>query len=308
MSRKTAIIEEEFDDDTDLPLPSQPLPNLGTYGPLLEEIQPSSQSHSNFHSSQQSFIDSRATRIPNRGPATTPTTDITSYKTWTCIYPIYFDAKRPYGTGQRRVERAKSVWWPLSRDINDAAQRLGFSTLHEVQKSHPRDWENPGRVRVQWKTDDRLINPVIQTKKQLLEMIALQMQLLKPEIVARPPYNLAGRTELLATETVASTSTLVPSNKGKQSSTSKSKSPAAATTATARQNKQINGRRLPVPPEPFPPLSNRVSLYSPAIPTGVLIETVKAGMNAMDGNAVGTGGSGSGGAQKGKRKVVRVRG
>ena len=30
---------EEFDDDTDLPLPSQPLPNTGTRGALLEEIQ-----------------------------------------------------------------------------------------------------------------------------------------------------------------------------------------------------------------------------------------------------------------------------
>ena len=33
-----AAIVEEFDDDTDLPLPNQPLPNTGTRGPLLEEI------------------------------------------------------------------------------------------------------------------------------------------------------------------------------------------------------------------------------------------------------------------------------
>jgi signal recognition particle subunit SRP19 len=32
-----------------------------------------------------------------------------------------------------------------------------------VQKSHPRDWENPGRVRVQWKKDGRLMNPAIKT-------------------------------------------------------------------------------------------------------------------------------------------------
>lgn len=82
---------------------------------------------------------------------------------WTCIYPIYLDAKRPYGTGQRRVERAKSLWWPLSKDIADAANRLGLGTLHEVSKSHPRDWENPGRVRVQWKKDGRLVNPSIKT-------------------------------------------------------------------------------------------------------------------------------------------------
>ncbi len=40
MSRKAAVIEE-FDDDTELPLPNQPLPNMGTRGPLLEAIQSS---------------------------------------------------------------------------------------------------------------------------------------------------------------------------------------------------------------------------------------------------------------------------
>jgi signal recognition particle subunit SRP19 len=33
-----ATIVEEFDDDTDLPLPSRALPNMGTRGALLEEI------------------------------------------------------------------------------------------------------------------------------------------------------------------------------------------------------------------------------------------------------------------------------
>jgi len=88
---------------------------------------------------------------------------INDSNSWTCIYPIYLDAKRPYGTGQRRVERAKSLWWPLSKDIADAAVRLGLGTLHEVTKSHPRDWENPGRVRVQWKKDGGPVNPAIKS-------------------------------------------------------------------------------------------------------------------------------------------------
>ncbi len=82
---------------------------------------------------------------------------------WTCIYPIYIDAKRPCGRGERRIPRAKSVWWPLSKDIADATNRLGLGTLHEVNKAHPRDWENPGRVRVQWKKDGRFVNPAIKT-------------------------------------------------------------------------------------------------------------------------------------------------
>jgi signal recognition particle subunit SRP19 len=37
MSRRTAIVED-FEDDTDLPLPARPLPNTGTKGAILEEI------------------------------------------------------------------------------------------------------------------------------------------------------------------------------------------------------------------------------------------------------------------------------
>ena len=40
---------------------------------------------------------------------------------------------------------------------------MGLGTLHEMNKAHPRDWENPGRVRVQWKKDGRLIDPSIKT-------------------------------------------------------------------------------------------------------------------------------------------------
>ena len=37
MSRRAALVEE-FDDDTDLPLPSRSLPDTGTRGAILEEI------------------------------------------------------------------------------------------------------------------------------------------------------------------------------------------------------------------------------------------------------------------------------
>jgi len=304
MSRKAAVIEE-FDDDTELPLPNQPLPNMGTRGPLLEAIQ-------SFDEDEDDDYPSRAgpasplgkskslfrppptdnSRLAGKGTVT----DITPYKSWTCIYPIYIDAKRPYGTGQRRVERPKGVWWPLSKDIADAANRIGLGTLHEVNKAHPRDWENPGRVRVQWKKDGRLVNPVIKTKKQLLEMICLQIQQAKPENVPKPPFN-----------TFASQPASTPvkpqavSNKGKQPVTAKIKSPAPM------PPRKLGGRRLPIPPEPHPPLASRVSAYSPAISTGVLVETVKAGMNATENQGPGAGGGGAG-MQKGKRKVIRVRG
>ncbi|KAG6907702.1 hypothetical protein DXG01_007758 [Tephrocybe rancida] len=303
MSRRAPIVEDEFDDDTVFPLPSHVLPNTGTHGPLLEEMlisddefEPSQQAGPASPSSKPRPASSSASRTEQVNNIT----DITPYKSWTCIYPIYIDAKRPYATGQRRVPRTKSLWWPLSKDIVEAAMRLGFRTVHEVNKAHPRDWENPGRVRVEWKVDGRLANPLVKTKKKLLEMICLQIQTMKPENIPKAPYNTTSSNVAAATPSKSTTA----SSKGKQPAQTKSKSPAAP------QSKQIGGRRLPIPPEPLPPLSSRVSQYSPAISTGVLIETVKAGMNATESPIPGAGPApGTPGAvQKGKRKVVRVRG
>ncbi|EGO03462.1 hypothetical protein SERLA73DRAFT_174951 [Serpula lacrymans var. lacrymans S7.3] len=310
MSRKAAIVEE-FDDDTDLALPSRPLPNTGTRGPLLEEIDYADDGDDDDEdedSDEAPFL-----RGPTAGPASpsrpaassdgmpsNTVTDITPYKKWTCIYPIYIDAKRSYGTGERRIPREKSVWWPLSKDIADASVRLGLRSLHEVNKAHPRDWENPGRVRVQWKKDGRLLNGAIKSKKQLLEMISFQIQRIKPDSIPIPPYTTA--SSRVTTPTPAKT---VPSiSKGKQpASKSKAGIPAAPL------QKFGGGRKMPVPPEPHPPLASRVSPYSPALPSGVLIEAVKAGMNAQESGGGGAAPGGpAGGVQKGKRKVLRVRG
>ncbi|KAI0938525.1 hypothetical protein AcW1_001762 [Taiwanofungus camphoratus] len=312
MSRRVAVVEE-FDDDTDLPLPSRPLPNTGTRGAILEELSddeddvptlleptagPASPSQTQFKSA-----------VPERDENGSRTvTDITPYKKWTCIYPIYIDAKRPCGRGERRIARSNSVWWPLSKDIADATNRLGLGTLHEVHKAHPRDWENPGRVRVQWKKDGRLMNPAIKTKKQLLEIIARQIQMLKPDNVPKPPYNTAQTTsEPVPADTQNPAATAV--TKGKEPAAAKgvksTPTSASVTISTAAPSPAKNHRsKPPTPPMPFPPLTSRISPYSPALPSGVLIETVKAGMNAQEA-APGISGGGGG---KGKRKVVRVRG
>ncbi|KAF9030115.1 hypothetical protein BDZ89DRAFT_1112318 [Hymenopellis radicata] len=275
MSRRAAVVEE-FDDDTDLPLPSQPLPNFGNSGPLLQEIADSDDD--DFEPPSQ-----------RAGPASPPrpsssdvppelknsVTDITPYKksVMDVHLPHIHRCQAPVRHRRATGRPPKSVWWPLSKDIAEATNRLGLGTLHEVNKSHPRDWENPGRVRVQWKKDGRLINPAIQTKKQLLEMICLQIQRLKPENVPKAPFNTtpSNTTEQQQQQHPPSKSS---ATKGKQPATTKSKSPQPTT--------KRGGRRPPIPPEPHPPLASRVSQYSPAISTGVLIETVKAGMNAQE--------------------------
>lgn len=133
-------------------------------------------------------------------------------------------------------------------------------------------------------------------------MICFQLQHIKPENVPKPPYNTTSANST-GPESASAKANNVTSNKGKQPAAMKSKSPAAP------QHQQRGGCRLPVPPEPYPPLVSRLSPYSPAISTGVLIETVKAGMNAVENSAVGgSPGGPPAGTAKGKRKVVRVRG
>ena len=236
------------------------------------------------------------------------------------MYPISLDAKRAYGTGERRISRAKAVWHPLSKDIAEATGRLGLGTLHEVNKSHPRDWENPGRVRVQWKRDGQLVNPSITSSKALspslysfdcsrshdlspekllLECIAYQIQCLKPELIPKTPY-----TYLPPKLPPAPQPKHTAGGRGKQSQ-QKSKQPAQPTTTTPKNKKSNPGCRLPVPPEPQPALNNRLSTYSPAIAAGILIDTIKAGMSATE--AGGAGGPAPNLGGKGKRKVVRIR-
>ncbi|KAK7059696.1 signal recognition particle, SRP19 subunit [Favolaschia claudopus] len=301
MSRRAVVIEEEFDDDTDLPLPNIPLPNTGTSGPLLQELNISDDEFepppnqragpASPPSGQPNF------RIPPGYSSKESVADITPYKNWMCIYPIYIDAKRPYGTGQRRVSREHAVWWPLSKDIADASTALGLSVLHEVNKSHPRDWENPGRVRVQFKKDGRLAHPTIRTKKNLLESIAARIQSTKPQLKPIPPFSPAPFTANTPSPNATPAPTMA---KGKQASAPAPKKPSAT-------------RPAPAPPLPHPPLNARVSPYSPALATGMLVDAVKAGMAAQAEAAAapvpGTPGQqGSAGMQKGKRKVVRVRG
>ncbi|KAI0070996.1 signal recognition particle, SRP19 subunit [Panus rudis PR-1116 ss-1] len=304
MSRRTAEVEE-FDDDTELPLPSRPLPNSGTKGAILESL-----------TDDESDSDAPDLLPPRAGPASPsqqqfrreydaePQARDPTYKKWTCVYPIYIDAKRAYGTGERRVARSKAVWWPLSKDIAAATDRLGLGHLHEPNKSHPRDWENPGRVRVQWKKDGKPVNPAIKSKKQLLEIISMQIQMLKPDNIPKPPYNLAPADGEAAPAPTPAASKAAAKGKQPASKTAgKGPSSGNAIISSTPAPTKRSGRTLPSPPAPQPPLSSRVSPYSPALVSGVLIETVKAGMSAQEGAA----GPGMGGG-KGKRKVVRVRG
>lgn len=143
-----------------------------------------------------------------------------------------------------------------------------------------------------------------ETEKQLLEAISFYIQTVKPELIPKPPFsNMSNITptppEIPSAATTASKGSVA---KAKQPP-AKSKGKAKAEKSTKQEH--VHKPRLPQPPEPLPPLANRLSSYSPALPSGVLVDTIKAGMNAASAdNAIG----GPAGGGKGKRKVVRVRG
>lgn len=84
----------------------------------------------------------------NHPPQNLPTSaDRSQYATFQCLYPVYFDASRSRSEG-RRVPASLAVKNPLAREIANACSRLRLPTLLEPDKTHPKDWSNPGRVKV----------------------------------------------------------------------------------------------------------------------------------------------------------------
>jgi signal recognition particle subunit SRP19 len=70
-----------------------------------------------------------------------------TYKLYQCLYPVYFDSARSRVEG-RRVDKSLATPNPLARSIVDACSSLALKTVFEPGKTHPKDWANPGRVRV----------------------------------------------------------------------------------------------------------------------------------------------------------------
>lgn len=91
-------------------------------------------------------------------------------KSYQCIYPVYFDETRSRDGG-RRVSKADAVPNPLAREIVDALAHIGNSLGVALQialdpmKTHPKDWANPGRVKVEIKKDGKPISSRINNSK-----------------------------------------------------------------------------------------------------------------------------------------------
>ena len=91
-------------------------------------------------------------------------------KNYQCIYPVYFDATRSRDDG-RRVKKEDAVENPLAREIVEALHHIGntlsvpMQLVFEPSKCHPKDWANPGRIRVQVKKDGKALHPKIQNSE-----------------------------------------------------------------------------------------------------------------------------------------------
>lgn len=92
------------------------------------------------------------------------TQDNSKFNDFQCLYPIYFDANRSRHEG-RRVGKNLAVENPMAREIVSACSLLGLETLFEPTKIHPKDWSNPGRVKIKLKNGR---NPMIKNSTSMI--------------------------------------------------------------------------------------------------------------------------------------------
>ena len=83
-----------------------------------------------------------------------------TFKAFQCLYPIYFDVTRSRAEG-RRVNEQYAIKNPLARELIPVLNMNGFQTIFEPMKTHPKDWSNPGRVRVLIKRNGQPVHPKI---------------------------------------------------------------------------------------------------------------------------------------------------
>lgn len=126
-----------------------------------EEVAPSDHAPANF--ARDSLLSGAG--IPQPGSQSFPIKNAPDVqreppKHFQCLYPVYFDKTRSRAEG-RKVGAELAVENPLAQDIVDAVQMLGLKVGFEPMKLHPKDWANPGRVRVLVKQDGKSVNPNI---------------------------------------------------------------------------------------------------------------------------------------------------
>lgn len=232
---------------------------------------------------------------------------------WVSIYPIYFDAKRHYRKGCRRVAYDKASPFPTQLWIAKAVGRLQLKYVQEPFKTHPQDWENPGRVKVHlFNEEGSPVDSRFPSKKQLFDAIA---QTIQPNCGGKPPA-IEPRKKRVRPSTIkkqalaenakaaaSGSSTAADAGSG-SSKKNKKKAAAAAASAsgnsavgpskpalTKEQRKQVLAAKRDPNPNPirerlakirYPPtLEARLPAHSPAIEGGLLNMNLAEAMGGM---------------------------
>lgn len=150
-------IEEVSDSDVDMSDPSEGDIDDFADEDIMRRVEPASSSSAKpTPSSQHAPPNARSHILP---PSQLPSpagqaaagyhtaSSPAAYAGYQVLYPVYFDATRTRAEG-RRVSRAQAVRNPLAVEIAAACQRLRLAPVLEPTKLHPKDWGNPGRVRI----------------------------------------------------------------------------------------------------------------------------------------------------------------
>ncbi|PVU97527.1 hypothetical protein BB560_005735 [Smittium megazygosporum] len=120
-------------------------------------------------------------------------------KSWVCLYPLYFDYEVPRDKG-RKVPKDYAVKEPHARQLAEAVRQLGLTYLYEPTKTHPRTMFNKGRVRVQLKEENLVVNHNVPNRKILMKKVGELMPKinierepeLTPEDIIEPDMGLPG--------------------------------------------------------------------------------------------------------------------
>lgn len=101
-------------------------------------------------------------------------------KPYTTLYPLYFSSTRTRKTG-RRVPSALATPNPLAFNILKAARTVlgpSLSIAFEPDKTHPKDWANPGRVKIKLfdPLTKRPLHATVRCKRALYARVAQELQ------------------------------------------------------------------------------------------------------------------------------------
>ncbi|CAJ2510836.1 Uu.00g064610.m01.CDS01 [Anthostomella pinea] len=162
-------IEEVSDSDSDMSDPSEgDIADFAESDILRPISKPAAPSSSTSRPAQPQMVHpSQQQNAPQIQPS-----DIKDYQ---MLYPIYFDATRTRAQG-RRVPASLAVKNPLAREIASACANLRLQPVFEAHRLHPKDWANPGRVRVKLSKQPPNTPFAVKNKHHLYILVARHLQ------------------------------------------------------------------------------------------------------------------------------------